>query len=135
MTKESPDRRQGGDIHPLMDTQARPEDQPAPPEQAGLRTILQALQTHAYATSLRSAAREVGMTPSGLQKVFDGSTPYRATQDKLWQWYGRYLAGQHDTARDVALRTLLTQVPRSRRDRAHQLISAILRGEDPCAGG
>ncbi len=40
-------------------------------------------------SSLRQVAREVGMTPSGLKKFLNGSTPYSATRRKLNGWYVR----------------------------------------------
>ena len=73
------------------------------------------------------------MSPSGLKKVLDGASPYQSTRHKLEQWSRRHLSGQYDTALNAALHTILRQVPRSRRARAHEQTAAILRGDDPCA--
>lgn len=83
---------------------------------------------------LRFVAREVGMSPTGVRKVLNGSNPYQTTSTKLEQWAARHRAGQYDTARDAALEALLQGMPYSRRDRAREQIAAILRGDDPCAG-
>jgi hypothetical protein len=39
--------------------------------------------------SLRSVARAVGMSPSGLQKFMDGAVPYLPTREKLERWHVR----------------------------------------------
>lgn len=38
-------------------------------------------------TSLRGAAREIGMSPSGLKKFLLGTSPYAATLRKLRTWF------------------------------------------------
>ena len=40
-------------------------------------------------STLRAVAREVGMSPSGLQKFLDGTNPYGMTRDRLRVWYFR----------------------------------------------
>jgi len=43
--------------------------------------------------SLRQAAREIGMSPTGVQKFIDGSQPYLSTVRELREWYqGRHAA-------------------------------------------
>ena len=95
--------------------------------------IRAALQARVHATSLRGVAREVGMTPSGLQKVLDGGGSYPKTLQKFRAWYRRHQAGEYRTAQDVALEDLLRELPKPQRARARVQICAILRGEDPCA--
>lgn len=41
-------------------------------------------------TSLRQAAREVGMSPTGLSKFCDGAEPYDPTVLKLREWYAAH---------------------------------------------
>lgn len=48
-----------------------------------------AIDNRIVATSLRAAARAVGMSPSGLQKFLDGSPPGSITVEKLLRWYAR----------------------------------------------
>jgi hypothetical protein len=45
-------------------------------------------------TSLRQAARETGMSPTGLRKVLDGTRLHAATERKLVSWYMRHVAQQ-----------------------------------------
>lgn len=53
--------------------------------------------------SLRSVAREVGMSPSGLQKFVDGSIPYLPTRQKLERWYVREASrGEAEMSAEVA---------------------------------
>lgn len=40
-------------------------------------------------SSLREAARDVGMSPTGLRNFLDGATPYARTFVKLRSWYLR----------------------------------------------
>ena len=39
------------------------------------------------AKSLRKAAKEIGLSPTGLQGFLDGSEPYAPTIQKLLEWY------------------------------------------------
>jgi hypothetical protein len=96
---------------------------------ADLGRIRIALQARAEQTSLRSAAREVGMSPTGLQKVLDGNRPYRPTLTKLRGWHRRHLDGDHQTAQDLALEALLGGIPEARRERVRERIRTILEDE------
>ncbi len=42
-----------------------------------------------HGTSLRQAAREIGMSPTGLQKFLHGGEPYVKTVRKLSLWRER----------------------------------------------
>ena len=95
--------------------------------------ILDALRARVAVMGLRAVAREVGMSPSGLRKVLDGGGPFGPTREKLRTWHQRHLAGDYRTAQDVAMETLLRDVPRDHRARVEEQIRALLRGEDPCA--
>ncbi len=72
--------------------------------------------------SLRSVAREVGMSPSGLQKFMDGSVPYLPTRQKLERWYVRETARSGDEmsleVAMAALHLLVDDLPLARRRRA-----------------
>ncbi len=94
----------------------------------GLDRIRADLDERIAWSGLRSVAREVGMSPSGLQKVLAGSQPYRQTLVKLRAWHERHVAGDSRTAEDLALETLLMRVPEARRDQARRQIRAILDG-------
>lgn len=41
------------------------------------------------ATSLREVARQVGMSPAGLERFLAGGTPQARSRQKLEQWYDR----------------------------------------------
>ena len=62
---------------------------PAGEGRASVDTLRQAASWSVAAASLRQVAREVGMSPSGLQKFLDGAGPYSATRKKLEHWYVR----------------------------------------------
>ena len=80
--------------------------------------------------SLRGVAREVGMSPSGLQKFVDGSVPYLPTRQKLERWYVREAArGEAEMSAEVALAALavlVCDVPPGRRRRAVRRLVAEL---------
>lgn len=57
------------------------------PEQGLIPLMREAVTERAERTSLRTAAREIGMSPSGLKKFLDGNTPYTKTVHRLQRWY------------------------------------------------
>ncbi|HEX8691950.1 MAG TPA: hypothetical protein VF746_06005 [Longimicrobium sp.] len=86
-----------------------------PVEDEELEQIRQALEQAVARASLRSVARDLGMSPTGLRGVIDGSAPYVKTWDKLQVWFALY---QKDASRDLPagtiahfLRRLLRDVP------------------------
>ena len=52
----------------------------------------EAVATRAESTSLRSTAREVGMSPTGLKKFLQGTAPYTKTIHRLRSWYLQHAA-------------------------------------------
>jgi len=90
-------------------------------ERVPLDRLRAAVEGEVAARSLRGVAREVGMSPSGLQKFRDGATPYASTRRKLEEWYLRE-AARRDPAGDVvpvlaALRILTSGLPAPQRAR------------------
>jgi hypothetical protein len=76
-----------------------PREAPAARPRPGARmeshqSLIQRMRETASArveyTSLRSVAREIGMSPSGLGKFLDGAAPYTPTLRRLRQWYLQY---------------------------------------------
>src|SRR5690606_6008421 len=65
-----------------------------PAREGGVRLerLREAVAERVDAYSLRRVARAVGMSPTGLQKFLDGSTPYAATRRKLERWDVRQAA-------------------------------------------
>lgn len=94
-----------------------------------LAVLRQALERWVEKTSLRQAARETGMSPTGLRKVLSGSRVHASTERKLLTWYLRHLAqqgdwGALDADTAAAALSLLTEglLPGTRRS----LVSAFL---------
>ncbi len=56
---------------------------------ASVETLREAARTFVDATSLRQAARDIGMSPTGLRGFLDGADPYVKTERKLRAWYLR----------------------------------------------
>jgi hypothetical protein len=88
--------------------------------------IREALQRAVERGSLRAVAKEVGMSPTGLQGFLDGAEPYFKTVEKIRIWYALRSADRgselgSDTA--VALvDTLLGEIPASRRAGARERV-------------
>lgn len=55
--------------------------------QREVQTYRDAMLRYLDHVSLRQAAREVGMSPTGLSKFCDGGEPYSRTVLKLREWY------------------------------------------------
>lgn len=81
------------------------------------------------ANSLRQIARGVGMSPSGLQKFIDGSTPHSATRRKLELWYSRHAGRVTPTAVLAGLEALVCELPPSDRGDAMREVLAAVRDE------
>lgn len=58
-------------------------------DDASVETLREAARTYMDATSLRQAARDIGMSPTGLRGFLDGAAPYVKTERKLRAWYLR----------------------------------------------
>lgn len=96
-------------------------------EHVPLDRLRNAVEGGVAARSLRSVAREVGMSPSGLQKFREGATPYSSTRRKLEQWYLRE-AARHDVADAAdpvlaALHVLTTGLPTAQR---HEVAAGVM---------
>ncbi|HEX2191134.1 MAG TPA: hypothetical protein VHG51_19655 [Longimicrobiaceae bacterium] len=72
-------------------------------------------------TSLRQAARETGMSPTGLRKVLGGSRVHASTERKLLAWYVRHVARHADASvldpetASAALGLLTDGIPQAQR--------------------
>lgn len=58
--------------------------------------VRETVARYAEQTSLRQAARETGMSPTGLRKVLEGSKLHASTERKLVSWYMRHTAQHGD---------------------------------------
>lgn len=64
---------------------------------------------------LRPVARDTGLSPSGLQKFLDGSTPYAPTWVKLQRWYSSGALSPEEIRAEAALSLLVDGLPRERK--------------------
>jgi hypothetical protein len=106
-----------------MDASTEPEAQRPPadgPDEGGRETgdgdegefvhIVAALRSELREKSLRGLAREVGMSPTGLRGVLDGTVPYGRTRERLRQWWWRGKDELSPPGAEAALRRLLAAV-------------------------
>jgi hypothetical protein len=82
-----------------------------------LSRIRAAIVQEADRSSLRAVARDVGMTPSGLQGFLDGANPYGRTGDRLRAWYYQWQNGRGLTPEtaDEMLRMMIRRIPDPKR--------------------
>ncbi|HEX8429848.1 MAG TPA: hypothetical protein VF625_01130 [Longimicrobium sp.] len=102
----------------------------ADPIPTSVDQLRESVAIRVHSTSLRAVARQVGMSPSGLEKFIAGGTPYTNTRRKLMEWW--FAEGRHprsDLSADgvaVALGTLVRELPPERRERAlHDLVGTL----------
>ena len=98
--------------------------------QTSIDRLREAVIIRVQATSLRSVARQVGMSPSGLDKFLAGGTPYQKSRRKLFDWLHRERnnLGADLTADGIAaaLGSLVRDLPPERRERAlHALLETL----------
>jgi hypothetical protein len=56
---------------------------------APVEMLREAARSYTDATSLRQAARDIGMSPTGLRGFLEGGAPYAKTERKVRAWYLR----------------------------------------------
>lgn len=87
-----------------------------------MEMLREAARRHVDATSLRQAAREIGMSPTGLRGFLDGADPYGKTTRKLTQWFVRVAEHRRDEvmadAASAALSLLVQHFSPAARDQA-----------------
>lgn len=95
------------------------------PTDAEIKVLREAATERVKATSLRAASREIGMSPSGLQKFINGAEPYGPTIRRLRAWYGDE-AAQREQAEATA--QFLGFLPPQRRASAEPILRALMAG-------
>jgi hypothetical protein len=82
-------------------------------EHAACERFRSALRQAIARSTLRAVARDVGMSPSGLQKFLDGTNPYGKTRERLRMWYFREAGFSGYAVEDAAyiLRRLVGTLP------------------------
>ncbi|HEX8455664.1 MAG TPA: hypothetical protein VF647_26520 [Longimicrobium sp.] len=96
---------------------------------APLARLREAVERQVSARSLRHAARQVGMSPTGLQKFLAGSAPSDATCRKLERWaFDKAVAGEPPTAETALaiLRLFAGALPPRRHSEAVERLLAVL---------
>ncbi|HWK90333.1 MAG TPA: hypothetical protein VNP72_10065 [Longimicrobium sp.] len=86
-------------------------------------------------TSLRSVARAIGMSPTGLKKFLGGTAPYSPTLRRLRTWYVQHGSRQGESVGEIeasaALDVLVHDLsPDGRRETASCLLDCLGRGYD-----
>jgi hypothetical protein len=104
---------------------------PSERPQTSIDRLREAVTIRVQATSLRSVARQVGMSPSGLDKFLNGGMPYQKSRRKLFDWLHRERnnLGADLTVDGVAaaLGSLVRDLPPDRRERALTSLLETLR--------
>jgi hypothetical protein len=87
-----------------------------------------AVQARVEATSRRATAREIGLTPRGLELFIAGAKPQAKTVAKLLAWYEQYVAAADGPpiSEADAIRVLLRPIPRELRQQARERITELL---------
>jgi hypothetical protein len=99
---------------------------------APISTVRERVAHAIEGASLRAVAREIGISPTGLQNFADGGTPYRGTRRKLVEWYTVHAAATvsgavSPDAAAAALDLLVHELPPHRRPDARLRIVRALR--------
>lgn len=96
-----------------------------------LERLRETVALRVQATSLRAVARQVGMSPSGLEKFLSGGTPYSRSRQKLQDWWEREGSRPRSEVSsegiEVAMGALVRDLPAEFRAEAVQRIVRALR--------
>lgn len=101
-----------------------------PSRVVSLPRLREAAQARAEASSRRAVAREIGVTPRGLDVFLGGAKPHPKTLEKLLRWYREQIedAEGPPISEAEALRVLLRFVPEDLRPDAAVRTVGFLRG-------
>jgi hypothetical protein len=92
----------GDSLRALMAELAQEGETASQSEQRLIPQLRAAVAERVERTSLRSAAREIGMSPTGLKKFLDGNMPYTKTIHRLRAWYVHHAADRQEETSDEA---------------------------------
>lgn len=79
---------------------------PAPASRIPVEAIREAARLAVEATSLRSVARAVRLSPTGLKNFLNGREPYSATRRKLNAWFVQHAEQRPEYAEPAARASL-----------------------------
>lgn len=87
-----------------------------------MQRLRENIARHVHASSLRAVARQVGMSPTALDKFLGGGTPYSSTRRKLYTWWlregRRARADLSASGIGAALASLVAELPAEKRETA-----------------
>ena len=103
-------------------------DQPV----TSLERLRETVALRVQATSLRTVARQVGMSPAALEKFLAGETPYSRSRQRLQEWWAREAARPRADLSpegvEVAIGALVRDLPPEHRVEAiHRVVAALRR--------
>jgi hypothetical protein len=89
---------------------------------ASVVRLREAVQAQVEAASRRAIAREIGLTPRGLELFLAGAKPQAKTLAKLLAWYAQHIAFADGPpiSEAEAIRVLLRPIPREARQQARE---------------
>jgi hypothetical protein len=89
------------------------ENEPQVDDDATNERFRKAVREAIAFSTLRAVAKDVGMSPSGLQKFLEGTKPYGKTKERLRFWYFRQAGFSSYAVEDAAyiLRRLVGTLP------------------------
>lgn len=97
-----------------------------------IERLREQVATRVQATSLRSVARQVGMSPTGLEKFLAGGTPYTRSRQKLQDWAERETGRPSNDLTlegvEIAIGALVRDIPAEHRVDAIARLVRTLRG-------
>jgi hypothetical protein len=97
-----------------------------------IEALRQAARERVEATSLRTAAAEIGMSFRGLEGFVKGSFPHPATVRKLTDWYVKRVASEESAVSpdvaQAALSILIQHLPAAGRSEAEEQVVQLLNG-------
>ena len=96
-----------------------------------LERLRETVALRVQATSLRTVARQVGMSPTGLEKFLAGETPYSRSRQRLQEWWVREASRPRSDLSaggvEVAIGALVRDLPPEHRVEAIGRVVAALR--------
>ena len=104
------------------------------PTEEGVEHLRDAAAALVERSTLRGAAREIGMSPTGLKKFIQGTDPYGPTKRRLRKWYLVHASPAAEVERDDATAALsvltFDLAPKPRREAADRMLDCLAQGYD-----
>jgi len=105
-----------------------------PPQEENIEYLRTAALALVERSTLRAAARQIGMSPTGLKKFIQGTDPYGPTRRRLKKWYVHNASPAPEVERDDATAALsvltFDLAPLPRREAADCMLDCLAQGYD-----